>query len=89
MDAIGEHTLGDGPIPEDLRPKMEALANLLDHALNLNLRNGAERQMAFVLIAAPFGPAHGLCSYISNADRDSVTKLLKDQLKFFEAQGNG
>lgn len=76
--------LGDGPIEEQYRNRMRELAYYLDELFNGDAK-GDEREVAFVLLVAPFGPAEGRCNYISNARREDVVTLMKEQIARFEA----
>ena len=77
-----KHTLGDAPIEERYRQKMNELARLLDQELNggkLPLRS-----TGFVLLVFPFHGHDGRCNYISTAERDDVIVLLREQLARFQ-----
>lgn len=79
--------LGDGPIQEQYRAKMNAIAQGLDKILNGDA-TGPERETGFVLMVYPFGDAgNGRCNYISNgADRRDVVTLMKEMIARFEGQ---
>jgi hypothetical protein len=84
--------LGDGPIAPEVRAKMNALAKALDETFN-GERKGEARKWGFVLIAFPFaevelarGGVSGRANYISNAKREDVVTMLKEQIKRFEGQ---
>jgi hypothetical protein len=77
------HTLGDGPIQEMYRDKMNRLAGLID--LYFNGDDGDGRTTGFVLLLFEFNKT-GRANYISNADRDDVVKMLKEQIALFESQ---
>jgi hypothetical protein len=77
-------TLGDGPIEEAYRVKMNQLAGFLDEFFNGDLR-GEDRQVGFCLMVFPF-TSEGRANYISNANRADVVTLLKEQLARFEGQ---
>jgi hypothetical protein len=81
--------LGDAPIQEELRAKMNAIGKVLDETLN----DKRAKQWGFVLIAFPFaevelvkGGDTGRANYISNARREDVVTMLKEQIKRFEGQ---
>jgi hypothetical protein len=75
-------TLGDRPIESKYREQMNSLAQYLDRFFN-----GPElsRKTGFILMTFEFGDK-GRCNYISNAVRDDVVVLLKEQLARFEGQ---
>jgi len=75
--------LGDGPIEPELRELLNGLAGGVDHVLN-----GKEqpRRNGFVLLVFPFEGREGRCNYISNANRQDVLTLLKEQVARFEGQ---
>jgi hypothetical protein len=78
--------LGDAPIQEQYRGKMQFLAKQLDHLFNGDLR-GQERTTGFVLMVFPYGDEQGRCNYISNgADRKEVVILMKEMIARFEGQ---
>jgi hypothetical protein len=82
--------LGDAPIQSELRDKMNKLAKVLDRAFN---GAGRPKEWGFVLIMFPFaevelakGGETGRANYISNARREDVVIMLKEQIKRFEGQ---
>lgn len=78
------HQLGDEPIQDEYRSKMEVVASALDGLFNGD-KHGDERHTGFILLVFPYGEREGRCNYISNgADRNDVVKLLKEQAKRFE-----
>lgn len=84
--------LGDAPIQPEYREKMNALAQALDDVFN-GPATGTDRKTGFVLIVFPFEEAEkakagdtGRANYISNARRDEVVIMLKEQIKRFEGQ---
>jgi hypothetical protein len=79
------HTLGDAPIEEKYREKMNALAHMLDDFFN-GKAMGDERQTGFVLLVFPFGAHEGRSNYISNAAREDIVVLMKEQIAQFEGQ---
>lgn len=78
-----EHTLGDQPIEPAYIKKMNDLAHFLDHEFNGEAKGGA-RKVGFVMMVFPFRDHGGRCNYISNANRDDVVVLLKEQLARFQ-----
>lgn len=84
--------LGDAPIQKELRRTMNALGSVLDETLN-GEKKGEAREWGFVLICFPFAEAEaakgggtGRANYISNAKREDVVIMLKEQLRRFEGQ---
>jgi hypothetical protein len=84
--------LGDAPIQPELHATMNALGRVLDETLN-GEKKGEAREWGFVLICFPFTEAEaakdggqGRANYISNARREEVVIMLKEQLRRFEGQ---
>ena len=85
---IGEDRgmLGDAPIEEEYRRKMNVIAEVLNETFNGN-KKGADRKVGFVLLVFPFGGHEGRANYISNgADRRDIVTLFKEQIARFEGQ---
>ena len=78
-------TIGDGPIDPRYEQKMQALARSLDEWFNGNDK-GKDRKVGFALMVFDFGEGPGRANYISNASRENVVTLLKEQLARFEGQ---
>ena len=82
-----KHTLGDAPVEPKYQHVMNALARGIDEILN-GPKGEAPRQNGFVLLMFPFtgadGGTDGRCNYISNAAREDIVVLLKEQLARFE-----
>lgn len=79
-------TIGDAPIEERYREKMQAIAQTLDEFLNGEAR-GADRKTGFVLLVFPYCAQDGRCNYISNgADRRDIVTMMKEQIARFEGQ---
>jgi hypothetical protein len=87
VEAKRRHELGDAPIEDAYRAKMNALAQVVDHFFN-GAATGTARKTDFVILVFPFGDHEGgRCNYISNgADRRDVVTLMKEQIKRFEGQ---
>ncbi len=81
--------LGDGPIAQAYREKMNTLARFLDLTFNGDV-SPENRETGFVLLVFPFGEDDAStshrCNYISNANRRDVIKLMKEQVARFELQ---
>lgn len=73
------HTLGDAPI----EPEYEQMMNALAHGINEILNGNGPKETGFVLMMFNFGDA-GRCNYISNARREDIVVLLREQLARFE-----
>jgi hypothetical protein len=78
-----DQRLGDAPVEAKYHGKMEFLAREIDHLLNGDLR-GEARETGFVLLVFPFNDHEGRANYMSNARREDVVTLLKEQIKRFE-----
>lgn len=80
--------LGDAPIEPKFHSFMNKLAHILDEAFNGGRTKPADRKTGFVLIVFPFDQVMegGRANYISNAQRDDVVIMLKEQIKRFEGQ---
>lgn len=69
--------LGDAPIQQEYRDKMNAVAQALDHTFNGDAK-GNDKKVGFVLMLFEYGNHDGRCNYISNgADRKDVVVLMK------------
>jgi len=81
--------LGDAPIAEEYRTKMNVIASILDEGFNGAARGG-DRKTGFVLLVFPFnddGSASDRCNFISNgADRKDIVVLFKEMITRFEGQ---
>jgi hypothetical protein len=80
-----EHRVGDAPIEPRLQELMNALARGLDEALN-GAGPRKTHKNGFVLLVFPFEGHEGRCNYISNANRQDIVTLMKEQIKRFEGQ---
>lgn len=72
---------------------MNSMAQYVDRFFNGPAPDAPDgRKTGFVLLVFPFGHAAGRCNYISNANREDVVVLLKEQLARFagapEASGH-
>ncbi len=81
--------LGDQPIEDEYREKMNVIAQALDKVFNGDKR-GRERPTGFVLMVYPFAEfdkGDSRCNFISNgADRRDVVVLMKEMIARFEGQ---
>lgn len=85
-DAKPEQKLGDAPIEDAYRLKMNAVAAGLDDIFNDEAK-GDKREVGFVLMVFPFGDHSGRCNYISNgADRRDIVTLMKEMIAKFTGQ---
>jgi len=83
---IRKPEIGDGPIEEQQREAMNAVARSLDQEFNGDAR-GSDRKVGFVLLVFPYEGHEGKCNYISNgARRDDIVVLFKEQIARFEGQ---
>jgi len=78
------HTIGDAPIEEAYRDQMKSVAMALDRFFNDD--SPKEKTVGWVLMVFPFDAGPGRCNYMSNAVREDVVTLLKEQIKRFEGQ---
>lgn len=74
-----QHQIGDRPIEASYAEKMKQVAALVDKLFN----TGEKRAIGWVLMAFPF-EGDGRCNYMSNAAREDVITLLREQLAYFE-----
>jgi hypothetical protein len=80
-----KHTLGSGPIEPRFHKQMNVLARFLDDQFNGEGVTGKDRRVGFVLLVFPFGDGPGhRTNYVSNANREDVVTLLREQLAYFE-----
>jgi hypothetical protein len=82
---MSDHQLGDAPIEQQYRDKMQQLAQALDSILN-DGATGDDRTTGFCLMVFPFADFDGRANYISNAKREDIVVLLKEQLARFQGQ---
>ena len=77
----GEHNIGSGPIEEKYGEVMRVVGSAIDNALNGPAIK--KRKVGYVLMVFPFDDFDGRCNYISNAQREDVITLLREQLAYF------
>ena len=77
-----------GPIQEEQRAMMNAVAEGLDEVFNPSLPGlPRQKKIAFVLLTAYFGQVDdGRVNYISNGEREDMIAMLKELLARFEGQ---
>jgi len=75
-----KHELGDGPVEAQYAEKMKNVARNVDIMFN---GPGGGRDIGFILMVFPFED-RGRCNYMSNANREDVIVLLKEQLARFQ-----
>ena len=80
---MAKHSLGSQPIEPRFHQQMNVLARFLDEQFNGEAKRG-DRTVGFVLMVFPFGDRPGRTNYVSNAEREDVIVLLKEQLAYFE-----
>jgi len=83
------HNIGDAPIEPRLHSTMNALAKTVDEFLNGDPDRDFkidDRKNGFVLLVFPFEGNEGRCNYISNANRDDIVVMLKEQLARLSGQ---
>ena len=85
LQSSASHTLGDAPIEEQHRERMNAIAHVLDEYFNGE--NPTKRAIGFVLLVFAYGSDPGRCNFISNgADRKDIAILFKEMIARFEGQ---
>lgn len=81
-------THGNEPFGEPIEPryaaKVERLGRFLEEVLN---RDDPHRRTGFMLVVFQFEDDSGRCNYISNARREDVKQLLREQLARLEEMG--
>ena len=75
------HELGDAPVEEQYALRMKTVARNIDIMFN---GPGGAKDIGFILMVFPFGDHKGRCNYMSNASREDVIVLLKEQLARFQ-----
>lgn len=86
-----KHTIGDGPIEDQYREQMKEIGRMLDAYFNGEELPGipaGQKHTGFILMVFPFDEVRGegRCNYLSNAMREDVVIMLKEQLRRFEGQ---
>jgi hypothetical protein len=81
-----EHSLGDGPIQEDMYELMNGLARGIDTIFNGEDAPVGEKKIGWLLMSFPLESFDGRCNYISNANREDIVTLMKHQIARFEGQ---
>jgi hypothetical protein len=77
-----KQTLGDAPIELQYRVVMYKVGRIINRILNRTDQN----KSGFILMVFPLNAHEGRCNYLSNARREDVVIMLKEQLKRFEGQ---
>jgi hypothetical protein len=73
-----------GPIEQDQRAAMNALAGAIDKIFN---EDSKDKKVAFVLLTAKFGDIKdGRVNYISNGERSDITSMLHELLARWEGR---
>lgn len=78
-----------GPIQEEHRARMNAIAEVLDIAFNGPTLPGVPRtpKVAFVVLTANFGDYEGgRVNYISNGERADIVTMMKELIARFEGR---
>jgi hypothetical protein len=85
MSGGDDHTLGSGPVQPEYAERMRAVALAIRDFFN----DGADKEIGFILMVFPLNDGgSGRCNYMSNARREDVVTLLKEQLRYFEGQSD-
>lgn len=77
--------IGDAPIQEETRDFMNRLAESIDMGLNGADTLKKDKEWGFLVLVFPFGK-DGRANYISNARREEVIALMKEQIARFEGR---
>lgn len=78
--------LGDAPIEQAHRAKMNELAAFLDHQFNGDAKGG-DKKIGFVMMVFEYGEDSGRCNFISNgANRQDIVAMMKELIARFEGQ---
>jgi len=80
------HTIGDAPVEAEYAEVMKQIASAVDMMLNGTPEENAEKKNGFILMMFPMNNHDGRCNYMSNAKREDVVIMLKEQIKRFEGQ---
>jgi hypothetical protein len=80
------HSLGDGPIQDEMYEIMNGLAHGLDEIFNGKDAKPQDKTVGWVLMVFPFEGNEGRCNYIANARREDIVVLMKHQIARFEGQ---
>lgn len=72
--------LGSAPIEDEYRITMEMLAK----GIGDFLQEEHGREIGFCLMMFELGDRDSRCNYISNAEREDIKVLLREQLAYFE-----
>lgn len=86
-----EGGIGDQPIQEEYRAWLKAVAQTIDELLNGDPKTRVgEKQHGFIVMMFPFdelgSEGKGRVNYISNANREDVLVMLKEQIAHFEGR---
>lgn len=79
------HGLGDGPVEPGYAEGMKDVARAIDAMFN-GPPSDKEKTVGFILMVFPFNNHEGRCNYMSNAKREDVLIMLKEQIARFEGQ---
>ena len=85
---MSKQQIGDQRVEPIIKQDLNEIARGLDAILNPGELGGLRRN-GFVLMVFPFTDALSpidRCNYISNADREDVLLLLKEQIRYMEKQ---
>lgn len=77
--------IGSGPVQPEYEFVLKNVADYLEDYFHGQLPIGSKRTVGFVLMIFPFGQSeHHRCNYISNARREDIITMLKEQISYFE-----
>jgi hypothetical protein len=78
---MSDHQIGDAPADQDIVREMRAVAKTIDLWLK---EKTAPVPWGFIIMMFPMEDHAGRCNYMSNARREDIVVLLKEQLRRFE-----
>ena len=78
-----EERLGSKPVETEYHRSLRAVFMTIDEWLN---PDKADKKVGIIVMMFPLGERPGRCNYMSNAKREDIVVLLKEQLRYFEGQ---
>lgn len=86
-----DNRIGSGPVDPEYVAEMTRISHAIDAVFNGDPSEGPrEKKIGFILMVFEFGPStpDHRCNYMSNASREDVIIMLKEQLAYFEGQSD-
>jgi hypothetical protein len=78
---MDNHQIGDAPADAAIQREMMAVARTIDMWLK---DRTAPVPWGFIIMMFPLDDHEGRCNYMSNAKREDIVVLLKEQIRRFE-----